>query len=182
MITATVVCVALFAQAASVDWSVANKSVKDDAGEGLGGATYYLVNTSASSWNMSLFSDGTVTSANITDQAFYLGSGTGSTSSKSLGGMSTKTVTNAQLTEGQYYDLAYVIFNDGKYFVSGTGEAQAYDPTGSIETEGKPVQFASAQFASPLSSGGWATAAPEPTSGLLLLLGMAGLALKRKHA
>ena len=28
---------------------------------------------------------------------------------------------------------------------------------------------------------GW-TAAPEPTSGLLLLLGMAGLALKRKRA
>ena len=31
------------------------------------------------------------------------------------------------------------------------------------------------------ASGGW-TAAPEPTSGLLLLLGMAGLALKRKRA
>ena len=30
-------------------------------------------------------------------------------------------------------------------------------------------------------SGGW-TAAPEPTSGLLLLLGVAGLALKRKRA
>ena len=30
-------------------------------------------------------------------------------------------------------------------------------------------------------NGTW-TAAPEPTSGLLLLLGMAGLALKRKHA
>ena len=32
------------------------------------------------------------------------------------------------------------------------------------------------------TSGGWYTAAPEPTSGLLLLLGMAGLALKRKRA
>jgi len=31
------------------------------------------------------------------------------------------------------------------------------------------------------ASGGW-TAAPEPTSGLLLLFGMAGLALKRKRA
>ena len=29
---------------------------------------------------------------------------------------------------------------------------------------------------------GWYTAAPEPTSGLLLLIGMAGLALKRKRA
>ena len=31
-------------------------------------------------------------------------------------------------------------------------------------------------------SAGWYSAAPEPTSGLLLLLGMAGLALKRKRA
>ena len=30
--------------------------------------------------------------------------------------------------------------------------------------------------------GAWVTAAPEPTSGLLLLLGVAGLALKRKRA
>lgn len=32
------------------------------------------------------------------------------------------------------------------------------------------------------SGDGWYTAAPEPTSGLLLLIGMAGLALKRKIA
>ena len=32
------------------------------------------------------------------------------------------------------------------------------------------------------SAAGWYTAVPEPTSGLLLLLGMAGLALKRKQA
>ena len=32
------------------------------------------------------------------------------------------------------------------------------------------------------SNAGWYSAAPEPTSGLLLLLGMAGLALKRKRA
>jgi len=31
------------------------------------------------------------------------------------------------------------------------------------------------------SSGGW-VAVPEPTSGLLMLLGMAGLALRRRHA
>ena len=35
----------------------------------------------------------------------------------------------------------------------------------------------------PAIAGGWAaTAVPEPTSGLLLLLGMAGLALRRKQA
>ena len=38
------------------------------------------------------------------------------------------------------------------------------------------------QGAASYSGGGWYTAAPEPTSGLLLLIGMAGLALKRKRA
>lgn len=33
-----------------------------------------------------------------------------------------------------------------------------------------------------IGTGQWAAAVPEPTSGLLLLLGMAGLALKRKRA
>ena len=32
------------------------------------------------------------------------------------------------------------------------------------------------------AGGAWYTAVPEPTSGLLMLLGMAGLALKRKRA
>jgi len=32
------------------------------------------------------------------------------------------------------------------------------------------------------SSAGWYTAVPEPTSGLLLLIGMAGLALRRRRA
>lgn len=48
------------------------------------------------------------------------------------------------------------------------------------------VLSASATTALDASSGystaGWYTAVPEPTSGLLLLLGMAGLALKRKRA
>ena len=41
---------------------------------------------------------------------------------------------------------------------------------GSFATTGAKINYAS----------GW-VAAPEPTSGLLLLLGVAGLALKRKH-
>ena len=38
------------------------------------------------------------------------------------------------------------------------------------------------QAADGYAGGGWYAAVPEPTSGLLMLLGMAGLALKRKRA
>ena len=61
---------------------------------------------------------------------------------------------------------------------------------GSVYVEGAvdPDSGAMAQFTLGNSTGGVATswqstaAVPEPTSGLLLLIGMAGLALKRKRA
>lgn len=43
-------------------------------------------------------------------------------------------------------------------------------------------QLAAMDSAGGYSAAGWYTAVPEPTSGLLLILGMAGLALKRKRA
>ena len=42
--------------------------------------------------------------------------------------------------------------------------------------------FDDTQLAAMQSASNWTAAAPEPTSGLLLLLGMAGLALRRKRA
>ena len=44
------------------------------------------------------------------------------------------------------------------------------------------ISFGDTQLAAMQNAGNWTAAAPEPTSGLLLLLGMAGLALKRKRA
>ena len=51
---------------------------------------------------------------------------------------------------------------------------------GWAERNGGNISLAYGTFAAG-TQGGW-TAVPEPTSGLLMLLGMAGLALKRKRA
>jgi hypothetical protein len=52
-----------------------------------------------------------------------------------------------------------------------------------VSTTLKKTGSTTLSFSSPIASASWsAVAVPEPTSGLLMLLGMAGLALKRKRA
>ena len=53
--------------------------------------------------------------------------------------------------------------------------------TDPVSTKLKTTGNTTLSFSTAISNASW-TAAPEPTSGLLLLLGMAGLALKRKRA
>ena len=50
-----------------------------------------------------------------------------------------------------------------------------------VSTKLKTTGNTTLSFATPISNATW-SAVPEPTSGLLMLLGMAGLALKRKRA
>jgi hypothetical protein len=74
--------------------------------------------------------------------------------------------------------------------LNATGDTAAYmylgDVTGTTATS--PTKYLIynegwADLSKSLTTGGYTTAvAPEPTSGLLILLGMAGLALKRKRA
>ena len=64
------------------------------------------------------------------------------------------------------------------YFLAGNGSEKTASFTSAT---GMKVLNWGSQATITQAAGGW-TAVPEPTSGLLLLLGMAGLALKRKHA
>ena len=78
------------------------------------------------------------------------------------------TFSSDDLVAGTTYTFYYTLEDsDGNTFTSATKNSRAQ------ATSTPTIGF---------GGGGTWTAAPEPTSGLLLLLGVAGLALKRKHA
>lgn len=91
-------------------------------------------------------------------------------------------------TTGNYYDFYFAILDaaNDQILISALSEGNAAQESGTttIAFSGSKTWSNQAFGDATYSAAGWyATAAvPEPTSGLLMLLGMAGLALKRKRA
>ena len=78
----------------------------------------------------------------------------------------------------------FVVFNGDNMYVSATADA-LYTAIGTSDILFGSMSTSSKAFndiAGGYAGVGWYGAVPEPTSGLLMLLGMAGLALKRKRA
>lgn len=92
----------------------------------------------------------------------------------SSGAVATTTFSNDAFVAGNYYDFFFVIEDNGKTFTSD------YKNVGAQATSTAAITFGN-MASSTQNAGNWA-AVPEPTSGLLMLLGMAGLALRRRRA
>ena len=163
MMAAAIVCAAAFAQAASVDWG-ASGTVYDwnnfMAPEGTI-AFYEAANMDTALATFTLDSDGafagTVTGTDQTDWIARL------------------TINNFDGGGSYYKDFAFhmdSITHDG-YADAATYLSGVSDQVGSFFGDTLDL------MASPASQG--YTAVPEPTSGLLLILGMAGLSLRRKR-
>lgn len=92
----------------------------------------------------------------------------------SVGAVAATTFSDDRLVGGTTYQFFFTIEDNGKEFTSAekTGVAAA--------TQTVSLTFGSMATATQNASN-W-TATPEPTSGLLMLLGMAGLALRRRRA
>ena len=109
------------------------------------------------------------------------------TATASISGQNTASLNTATLTDSttfgandSIYSLVLFSYNDGT-----TDYLLANKVTATVDELGSSVNFGNLATAGANAFGatGWSTTSvPEPTSGLLLLLGMAGLALKRKHA
>ena len=184
MIVLVAVAMGVAANAASFNWSAPSGRLFDGLGS-----------SSANRYEGTgyLFNAATVSQATIL-AAFISGSGVGDTLATAL---STGAFSSGRASASADFAGPDARFN--AYFVVLGKDASGNDAiyisntviadytavgAGSIEF-GQQNAYSSAGFkdaAGGFSSAGWYTAAPEPTSGLLILLGMAGLALKRKRA
>ena len=188
MIAAAIICAAAMSQAAQYNWDAAGSYIYSCGNDGggtypavaQGTAAYFavvdaysqtdLVNDFANgSVNMSKFATGANSVVNAT------------------GGVALSADFTADYTTDQ--KAYFVIFENGNMFVSGEATA-VYKAVGASavafdnQMDNSDWEVFLGDAKDGYTQAGWyqAAAVPEPTSGLLLLLGVAGLALKRRRA
>ena len=182
MIAAAIACAAAFANASSAIWGVGY--INDVNGDLLTSAATDYVAT------FNIYSDETlstlVTSASVSDwdDGFADGGETASVLDNSADttyyGQIVISHAGQTLTSDGFQFTTSTFFDTVDVFVM-----TAADEVGGIEKiGGGDFDGANGAFATAGGGSGWSggSPVPEPTSGLLLLLGMAGLALKRKRA
>ena len=177
IVLASSLAIACGLQAASYTWGFGSSDIMDSTGNYIDGGTAFLyLGTVTASENAFDYSSAT-----------FIVSG-GQQSDYSYGSMGAKVSSDliTSTAAGQAYTLILLENTgvtslagyEGNYILSTGTSSQGVNPMDDTDTW--------AVFNDPTAYGqaAWQTmsAVPEPTSGLLLLLGMAGLALKRKRA
>ena len=172
MIAAAIVCAAAMVQASSVNWSYTGKT-NDDT---VKGGHIYLIQGTAPAEITGTFA------AWLADQTVASDKGiTWSTVPNKLGKVSVFETTNDKLDKDHSYYFVLVNSDESKYQLSnaayGTGDGET-----PIVYGGQDPQITTA-LTGASSFGSWqdVKSVPEPTSAMLLLLGVAGLALRRKQ-
>ena len=185
MILACAVAFAAVAQAASVSWTIGYIEGKGANGNGWSGNALSGENITAQLIVGSTFTDGVIGGliTDFGDSAIITGA--------EEGYMFGYSESATMLTDTPYY--AQVIITDGNSVLkstvgvieAGAANGGLSEPAFAFSSEMMNIEAAGGlQFHETygtFGAAGW-QAVPEPTSGLLMLVGLAGLALRRKRA
>ena len=175
MIAAAIVCAAAFAQAASISWDLAK-----DADKTYGNKTLYMIDgANFAAVTAILAAGGDDVATKFMGYALTIDA---ANASKSIG-LNSRGAGSAESDVGDAKSVAFFIFKDA------ISDGNVFDTTGVMSLDGYTytppesipayLEFDPSAFTSKDNSIG---AAPEPTSAMLLLLGVAGLALRRRRA
>ncbi len=184
MIMALAAVSAMALNAATVSWTITNVKQGDT---GVSGTAYVFFVEGASadtSWATGLANKGATAVKDAIASAganfSYTPKNAGTYSYITAQGYTLKTNEELGLTGNTQYTAYAIIFDtaeiteDSKFIVTGTRTATTY---GDASASNRAFQIGSQASAT------WnAVAVPEPTSGLLMLVGLAGLALRRRRA
>lgn len=173
LMAAAIVCSAVISQAATVNWGISG--VKNSAGTaptaGWAVMAFYTEVGAGSDAIVSAIQSKTAGSLAFESKALTVSFGNGKVSAHDA--------TAASITDtSKNYDFYFVVFNDAD-----ATKATEYAMVSGLNKEYSSMDGKFSVSGIFSSTTPWQTVAiPEPTSGLLMLLGVAGLALRRRRA
>ena len=176
MLAAAVAVVSV--QAASVNWTCTN--VKDGSGNPISGVAYFINAATLSQSDFKALNGAAAFNTALSGMYNYTPATAGKYTIASTEAVENSALGLADATAYNVYLAVFdttTITDSSKYYLTDVLELTTFSGTNTQQ-----IKFGSQSTASQ-AAGAWTSVnVPEPTSGLLMLVGLAGLALRRRRA